>query len=150
MSKCLRLLGVLCIPAAGFIGAAHACGGQSEDAAKSLASIVALRLKDIETAWNFGDTRALLSQYDPSMVAILEPNFLNYTEYKRSIIALMAESDRPVMKLEINTVKALGADYALVNGRLHSTAHGGPDVASRFTVIYHCSGGQWKVIYAHS
>jgi len=150
MIKTRFFIGVLVVACSGLNLKAFGCGPQAAADTEGLAGAITVRLRAIEKAWNRGDESSIFSQYDRSMVAILESNFLDYAHYRDTVKSMMAEASRPNMKLDINVVRPLGARYALVNGRVHMIERSGSDQASPFTIIYRYSGGQWMIVYAHS
>jgi ketosteroid isomerase-like protein len=111
---------------------------------------VRARLQAFEQAWNRGDIPAVTSQYSPFLVAIFKSNYYDYVQYINAVVADMSKRDRQRMSLEIQTIRPLGIDYVLANGRVHMFSKESSEQSALFTVIYMRSHGLWKFIYAHS
>ncbi len=122
---------------------------QSALGEEAIVRTIRLRLTAFERAWNEGDIRAVISQYDPSFSVIWESDYMGYAQYTSAVKQMMSGSEQTRLRLDINTVRPLGHDYALVNGHDYTIFKDGREQKEIFTVIYMRSGGQWKFIYAH-
>jgi ketosteroid isomerase-like protein len=113
-------------------------------------SAIRLQLHAYEQAWNRGDIPAVVSQYSPSLVAILNSTFYDYPQYTGAVEQVMSKPDRNRMSIEIQTIRAFDTDCGVANGRVHLRSNAGTESVALFTVIYKRFTGRWKIIYSHS
>jgi len=123
--------------------------------AKALPRAIRQRILDFQSAWNRADLSAVVSQYDPSLSAIWQPEFVDYDGYLKSVREMMASPTPPKITLEIHTIIPLGADYAVANGHAFTCYADGHEIKEIFTIIYKRYRGalhrdDWKLVYVHS
>lgn len=118
--------------------------------AADVAAEVRMQMRAFESAWNRGDVASVTAQYHPSMEIVYGAEYWDYVREVSSIEGEMNRKDRAAYKVDINSVRALGEDYAVANGRFHLFYKDGTEKSGLFTVIYMRSGSEWKMIYAHS
>lgn len=108
------------------------------------------RVVTLQDAFNRGDQAVVLSIYHPSMVQVAGSRYIDYATHMKDLRAYLATSDRPQLKLELNSVRPLDADYAVANGRYHMVSKDGKDETALFSTIYMRTDAGWKIIYTHS
>jgi len=136
--------------AAAAVGSAVATAGTHGEQEGPVGAAIRARLKEFEDAWNAGDVARVSEQYHPSMFAIYQSAYLNYTQYIKLVKEGMNPRVRARLRLDVESVRALGGEYALANGREHDVGKDGKDQTNLFTVIYKRSEGTWKFVYAHT
>ena len=113
-------------------------------------------LQASEAAWNRGDLVAMASYYDDSPETTFIGKEVTHggpkeiaARYQRSYPTREAMGTLTFSEI---TVRMLGGDYALANGKftLKRTAAGGGAASGRFTLVLHKTAAGWKIIHDHS
>jgi len=115
-----------------------------------------LRLKSVD-GWrtlsplgNRGDVSSVISHYDPSLIAIFKSELVDYAQYVKNVRELMGP-DRQRMNMDVRAVRTLGANYVLVDGRVHTFARDGVEHDGLFSLVYaRTVPGPWRFIYVHA
>jgi ketosteroid isomerase-like protein len=125
---------------------ADARGEQSAQQIKE----VRLQLVDFENAWNQGDVAGVLAQYDPSVQVLANGEQWGYGRQVEFIGGLMKQQPSSQrLRLDVNLIRPLGLDHALVSGSAYITSQDGSSQGGPFTAVWMRSGGRWLCIYAH-
>lgn len=107
------------------------------------------------TAWNRGDIPAFMEGYEKSE----STTFVGSEISKGHAQVLARYIKRYPTRAKMGTLRfteietrMLGADYASVVGKFHldRTADAGGEASGIFTLIFHKTGGAWKVILDHT
>ncbi len=144
-AACLLSIGyVFCVSVAAAEESPVACS------ADCVAGAVRLRVSTLQDAFNRGDLAVVMSIYHPSMVQVAGEKYIDYATHMRDLQAYLSTTDRPRLRLEVNSVRALDGDYALANGRYHMVSKDGRDETALFSTIYMRTDSGWKIIYTHT
>lgn len=115
-----------------------------------VAHTVRVRLEAFEAAWNAGDVPNVLAQYDASVEVFSQSEHWGYDKQVSLIRGLMEHGERPRYAVDIESIRVLSSDLALINGQFHLFAKEGNVQSGVFSVIYRRFDGTWRLIYVHS
>ncbi len=145
IAVCLALIGCAsCGPVAAAQESPASCSGDC------VVNAIRLRIGALEDAFNRADQAVVMSIYHASMVQVAGSSYIDYDTHMRDVRAYMSAPDRPRLRLEVNSVRALGDDYAVANGRYHMFSKDGQDETALFSTIYMRTDAGWKIIYTHT
>jgi ketosteroid isomerase-like protein len=128
---------------------ARAAKRDGSDNAKQIRAVRA-QLAEFEGAWNRGDLDVVVRQYHPSIEVLVSAERWSYARTRQYIKELMNKAVRPQLRFDVEFIRPLGRDYALVSGRFHLVSQDSPEDTGPFTAIWMRSPEHWQCIYSHS
>jgi hypothetical protein len=108
------------------------------------------QVKDLEDAWNRGDTAGVVRQYHPSVYVRVNSERWEYAKEVEYIEKWMKKEPRLRLRIEVNVIRPLGRDYAVVDGSFHMISQDGSDSGGPYAAIWMRSNGHWQCVYTHS
>jgi ketosteroid isomerase-like protein len=122
----------------------------AHDEANQKIEEVRRQFKAFENAWNQGDIEGVIRQYDPSVDLLVKSERWDYDKEVAYLKGLMSAKSRARLRFDVDFVRPLGADYALVDGSFHLTAADGAEESGPFTAIWMRTGSGWQCVYSRS
>lgn len=110
---------------------------------------VRLWFQQYEQQWNLGEIGPLMAMYDRSLTCILAGKEMQFTGCARTVAAMVERGDRAKLRLRVDSVRELGADYAMATGFVISR-RGRRATEGAFTAVFVRRPNGWKLIYSQS